>query len=211
VAERRTGRRLVVLRHGRTGWNAEGRAQGHEDVGLDEVGFAQAERAAEVLAAYEPSVLVCSDLARARQTAAMLEKATGLTAVEDPRLREYDTGDRTGLTADEYAARTGSDEGRPDGHTLLTVPGAESVTSVLERMVPGLRDALGLVAPGGTGVVVTHGAAMRVGVTGLLGLPVEHYEAFGAIHNCGWIDLVERVGRLRLTAYDARADEGTPD
>ena len=36
------GRRLVVLRHGRTAWNAEGRAQGHADVPLDEVGEEQA-------------------------------------------------------------------------------------------------------------------------------------------------------------------------
>ncbi|WP_030485300.1 histidine phosphatase family protein [Nocardioides aequoreus] len=196
------GRRLVVLRHGRTAWNAEGRAQGHEDIGLDDQGREQAERTAEVLAAYEPSVLVCSDLARARQTAALLEKATGLTAVEDPRLREYDTGARTGLTAAEYAERAGTAYEPPDGHTLLDVPGAERVEEVAERIGPALREAVDRLAPGETGVVVTHGAAMRVGLTRLLDLPGEAYAAFGSIRNCGWVEVTERGGRLRLTAYD---------
>ncbi len=191
-----------MLRHGRTAWNAEGRAQGQEDVGLDDLGRDQAETAAAALAAYEPAVLVSSDLARARQTAAMLEKATGLTAVEDPRLREYDTGARTGLTAAEYAAQTRDGAPPPDGHTLLDVPGAESVDSVAARMVPALEEALDRLQPGETGVVVTHGAAMRIGVTGLLGLEPQHYSAFGSIRNCAWIELTERGGRLRLTAYD---------
>lgn len=191
-----------MLRHGRTAWNAEGRAQGHEDVGLDDRGREQAERTAEVLAAYEPSVLVCSDLARARQTAALLEKATGLTAVEDPRLREYDTGARTGLTAVEYAERTGAAYDPPDGHTLLDVPGAESAEQVAERIGPALRETVDRLAPGETGVVVTHGAAMRVGLTRLLDLPGEAYAAFGSIRNCGWVEVTERGGRLRLTAYD---------
>ncbi|MCW2867152.1 MAG: histidine phosphatase family protein, partial [Marmoricola sp.] len=86
----------MLVRHGRTAWNAEGRAQGHHDVGLDEVGRAQAEQMAPVVAAYAPTLLLTSDLARARQTAEPLERATGLVARADERLREYDTGVRTG-------------------------------------------------------------------------------------------------------------------
>ena len=69
------GRRLVLVRHGQTAWNAEGRAQGHADVSLDDVGRTQAETMAPVVAAYDPVALVSSDLARARETAAFLEKA----------------------------------------------------------------------------------------------------------------------------------------
>ena len=42
-------RRVVVLRHGRTTWNAERRFQGQEDPPLDSVGIAQAKRAGEIL------------------------------------------------------------------------------------------------------------------------------------------------------------------
>lgn len=200
-----SGRRLVVLRHGRTAWNAEGRAQGHEDVGLDDLGFEQAEAAAVALARFEPTVLVSSDLARARQTAAMLEKQTGLTAREDARLREYDTGARTGLTREEYVARTGEDH-HWDGHHLVEVPGAEPVDAVAARMGPALSDALALVGDDETGVVVTHGAALRVGVAVLLGLPPAAYDALGAMSNCGWVELREHgAARLRLAAYDATA------
>ena len=68
-----SGRRLVLLRHGQTAWNAEKRAQGHADIPLDAVGRRQAEKVAPLIAAYSPSLLVSSDLARARQTAAYLE------------------------------------------------------------------------------------------------------------------------------------------
>ena len=71
---------------------------------LDEVGRAQAAAVAPELAALRPVALWTSDLARARETAAYVEAATGLTAVVDARLREYDLGERTGMTMPEYAA-----------------------------------------------------------------------------------------------------------
>ena len=50
-------RRLVLLRHGQTAWNAEGRAQGHLDIGLDDLGRAQAAAVAPAVAALRPDVL----------------------------------------------------------------------------------------------------------------------------------------------------------
>ena len=59
-----TAARIIIWRHGRTEWNMVNRFQGQADVPLDEVGYAQAARAAEVLAAYRPSSLYSSDLSR---------------------------------------------------------------------------------------------------------------------------------------------------
>ena len=98
-------RTLVLLRHGETDWNAQGRAQGHADVPLNAVGRAQAETVAPVLAAFEPARLWSSDLARALQTAEYVAAATGLAIEPDARLREYDVGQRSGLTLAEFAAR----------------------------------------------------------------------------------------------------------
>ena len=81
-------RRLVIWRHGRTTWNAEHRFQGQSDVPLDAVGVEQARRAAVELAALKPSVIVSSDLQRARDTAAALAAVTGLEVNLDRRLRE---------------------------------------------------------------------------------------------------------------------------
>ena len=152
------------MRHGRTAWNAEGRAQGHADVSLDDTGRREAEAMADVLAERVPALLVSSDLARARETAAFLEKSTGLTAVEDPRLREYDLGERTGLTREEFGARLGDDvEGWSDPHGHVVVPGAETHEDVAARIVPAPREVLDSLGPDETALVVLHGAASGSG------------------------------------------------
>jgi broad specificity phosphatase PhoE len=211
VAEPPTGRRLVLVRHGQTSWNAEGRAQGHADVSLDDTGREQAEVMAPVLAAYDPVMLVSSDLARARETAAFLEKATGLTATEDARLREYDLGERAGLTREEFAERFDLEEAW-DVHAHAEVTGAETGEQVAERIVPAGLEVLELLRPGETAVLVLHGAALRVAVTGLLGWPLGTADGLAALGNCAWAVLEDsRQGRLRLSGYNLTvpADEGS--
>src|SRR3954453_21525137 len=84
-------RRLVVLRHGQTDHNASGIWQGQLDTALSEVGRAQAQAAAAVLASYEPSLIHSSDLSRAAETAAALGSRGGpagpprRAAARDPR------------------------------------------------------------------------------------------------------------------------------
>jgi probable phosphoglycerate mutase len=209
------GRRLLLVRHGRTAWNAEGRAQGHADVGLDDLGRAQSELMAATVAELEPALLVTSDLRRARETAAFLEKETGLTAQEDPRLREYDLGARTGLTLAEFGERMGADvDAWWDVHAHIEVPGAESSQEVHDRIVPALAEILDRLGPDQTGVVVLHGAALRIGLAGLLGWPIEAANGLEAMRNCAWATLVEDgASRLRLSAYNtvAPAPPGTPE
>src|SRR4051812_37674463 len=138
------GRTLVLLRHGQTEWNRTGRAQGHVDIDLDQTGRAQAARAAPVLAALRPSKVWTSDLARARHTASYVEQATGLAAAEDPRLREYDVGDREGMDSAQfgqafpaaYDAWHRGDDGRHP------VPDAETTADVDKRLGPALLDCL---------------------------------------------------------------------
>jgi broad specificity phosphatase PhoE len=202
---------VIVVRHGQTAWNADGRAQGHADIGLDDTGRNQAEAMAQVVAGYDPSVLVSSDLARARETAAFLEKATGLSAVEDPRWREYDLGERTGLTMAEFGERMGAEyDGWWDAHAHVAVPGAETAQDVAGRVVPALQELLDRLGEGETAVVVTHGASLRIALTGILRWPTETAGGIEAMHNCGWATLAETgAGRLRLSSYN-RTVEGTP-
>lgn len=214
-----SGRRLVLLRHGQTAWNLEGRAQGHSDVALDETGHAQAARVAPLLAGYAAVALWSSDLRRARQTASYVAQATGLRAATDPRLREFDVGERSGLTIAEFAGKFPEEHARwAAGHVTGGVPGAETIAEVQARMVPALREMLGSLGPGATGLVVSHGACIRVALLGLLGLPEEADEAWHGLENCGWAIVSEhRTGRLRLASYNETAHtgllppEGTPD
>jgi glucosyl-3-phosphoglycerate phosphatase len=213
VAESPRGRRIVLLRHGQTAWNAEGRAQGHADISLDDDGRRQAESVAAVLAELDPALLVSSDLARARETAAFLEKATGLTAQEDPRLREYDVGERTGLTREEFAEHLGADAALAwDAHAHVDAPGAETVEQVAERIVPATREVLERIGPGETAILVTHGAALRIALAGVLGWPLSTADTLEAMANCGWAVVVEHgVGRLRLSSYNTTAGDPPPD
>lgn len=207
------GRRVVLLRHGQTAWNAEGRAQGHTDIGLDDTGRSQAEAVAPIMAAFDPALLVTSDLARARETAAFLEEQTGLTALEDLRWREYDLGERTGLTLSEFGERMGVEyDGWWDVHAHAEVPGAESPEALAARVHPAFEEVLDRLEEGETAVVVTHGASLRVAVASILGWPVETSGGFEAMDNCGWATLAETgSGRLRLSAYNQTVPGGCPD
>jgi len=207
-------RRLVLLRHGRTSWNETGRAQGHADIDLDDAGHAQARAAAAYLAVLDPVAVWTSDLVRARQTAAHLEAATGLSAKVDERLREYDIGVRQGLTLPEFADRFPVEYAaweRADDR--VRVAGAESDADVEQRIVPALHECLAALSPGDTGVVVTHGASLIVGLVGLLEWPPEQSAALRAMDNCAWavVSAVPTAAgeRLRLEAYNVQA--GSPD
>jgi len=207
------GRTVVLVRHGQTAWNAEGRAQGHADVGLDDTGRAQAEALASVIAGLDPALLVTSDLARARETAALLEKETGLTAIEDSRWREYDLGERTGLTLAEFGERLGTKfDGWWDVHAHVEVPGAETSDDVAARIVPAFEELLERLAEGETAVVVTHGASLRIALVGILGWPLSTAGGFEAMHNCAWAMLAETgAGRLRLASYNQTVGAAPPD
>ncbi len=204
-------RRLVLLRHGRTAWNVQQRAQGHLDVELDEVGQRQAAEVAREVAALRPAVLWTSDLLRARQTCAHLERATGLSARPDPRLREFDVGARQGMTNPEFeAAFPEAYAAWHAGDELPVVPGAETASEVAARMVPALREALAGLTAGETGVVVTHGACLKVALLGLLGWPQRQAESLRAMANCGLSTVVEHDGVLRLEAYNQRVSPLPP-
>ncbi len=204
------GRRLVLVRHGRTAWNATGRAQGHAHVGLDEVGHAQAQAAAPYLAQLQPVALWTSDLARAVETCGYLEKETGLVAARDERLREFDVGIRQGMTIAEFAERF------PEEHRAWVnlddtgLPGAEHARDVEQRMVPTLRRCLGELGAGETGLVVTHGACLKVAVVGLLGWPREVASSMRGVDNCAWVTLEEagQGGPLRLVGYNESVRPG---
>jgi probable phosphoglycerate mutase len=202
-------RRLLLLRHGRTAWNASGRVQGHADVGLDEVGRGQARAVAAALAALGPARVWSSDLARARETAAVVADRLGLAVELDKRLREYDVGARQGLTVPEFAAQF------PDEYAAwaerddrVLVEGAESTADVLARIVPALEECLAALGPADTGVVVGHGASLKAGLLGLLGWPTGHERALRGLDNAAWA-VVEQTGGgspVRLAAYNMTAD-----
>jgi glucosyl-3-phosphoglycerate phosphatase len=188
-------RKLVLLRHGRTEWNRARRAQGHADVPLDDVGRAQARAAAPLVAALHPSRLWSSDLARARQTADILARRCGLAVAEDARLREFSVGERQGLTWGEAIERfPWIAQGVGLGERLAGVPGSESDADVRARIAPAVEEHLGTLAPGETGVVVGHGAALKLALGALLGWDDSAVRTLSVLDNCHWTTVLAPAG-----------------
>ncbi len=100
---------LYLVRHAQSEWNASGRWQGQADPPLSPDGRVQASalvaRLEAELAGISVTGLVCSDLGRARETAAELGRKFGLIPVSDPELRELDIGEWSGLRRAEIAAQ----------------------------------------------------------------------------------------------------------
>ena len=179
-------RRIVLLRHGVTPWNADGRYQGQTDIELAETGHQQAKAAAHAIgAAYAVTRLVSSDLMRARQTAAYVAEETGLEVAYDPRLREVCAGDAEGMNRAQILDRFGGE--MPDSWEPY---GGESWPTVASRFSAALNDVAASVAPEETVVVVAHGGAIRQGVVAFLGWDPSVVTTLAPLPNCAWIELV---------------------
>jgi glucosyl-3-phosphoglycerate phosphatase len=159
---------LLVVRHGRTEWNATGRFQGMGDPPLDQVGEHQAAALAVELAPMRPSAVVSSDLRRARCTAAAVAAATGLDVEVDAGLREVDLGTWEGLTRDEAEAAYPDEYRRwRDGEDIRR-GGGETVAEAGSRAAAALLGLAGRAAPGdGPMVVVTHGIVLQAALDAL--------------------------------------------
>lgn len=198
-------KRLVLLRHGRTEWNRVGRAQGHADVSLDDVGVAQAQNAAQHLTTFDPVRVWSSDLARARETAEQLAAAAGVDVVYDKRLREYDVGVRQGLTFEEFEQRFPELYAGFEAGERVRVPGAETDAEVAERMTAAINDAAEALGEHDTGVVVGHGASLRMGVLAFFRLPMDRGSIFAGMANCAWAVLERHRHRgWQIMDYNAQ-------
>ncbi len=201
-----TARRVVLWRHGRTAWNVESRFQGTTDVPLDDVGRAQAERAARDLATLEPDRIVSSDLERARLTARALADLVGLEVDTDEALRETYAGYWQGLVRDEIVALDAQEYSRWTSGADVRPGGGESRTEVAARVSAAVRRHVADLPAGGTLVIATHGGAARAGIGSLLGLPLEHWTTLGGLVNCAWSVLEEQPdARWRLVEHNARS------
>jgi glucosyl-3-phosphoglycerate phosphatase len=193
-----TAARIIIWRHGRTEWNVIDRFQGQADIPLDEVGYAQAIQAAEVLAACRPSRVYSSDLTRCYQTAEMLAQRVGLDITTDKRLREIHVGSWEGLLGEEIRAADPELARRLwAGEEVRRSPTGESPSEVAERMVEALAEIAEAAEDQSTVVVVTHGLAGRVGACKFVGLPFDEWRRLGGLSNCAWVS----IGRHRSGAY----------
>ncbi|MGZ4268728.1 MAG: histidine phosphatase family protein [Solirubrobacteraceae bacterium] len=152
-----------LARHGQTAYNHEARFQGHAPVPLDATGRAQAAELAERVATLGPlRTFLCSPLARARETAAIVGARIGMEPVEDARFAETDVGDWEHRTYAEVGAED------PEGLAAFlrtdadfAFPGGESYAHHLARVKDGLDDLFAR-PEGLPALVVCHGGCLRL-------------------------------------------------
>jgi broad specificity phosphatase PhoE len=169
--------RLILIRHGETDWNIEGRWQGQIDVALNARGQKQVEEMAQQLVgcveADGLSAIYSSDLARARQTARALARMTGLPLYLDERLREIHQGEWQGLLVSEIQGRYAEEfKKRKTNPLSVAPPGGETARQVQERVIQATEEILSQ-HHGETVAVVSHGFAIAVILTHYRGYPFE--------------------------------------
>ena len=142
-------RRLVMLRHGQTEFNAGSRMQGQLDTELSDLGRDQAVVAAEVLAKRQPLLIVSSDLRRALDTAVSLGERSGLPVEVDTRLRETHLGDWQGMTHVEVDAAAPGARMAWRNDATWAPHGGESRVDVAARGLPLITELVGGKPSGG--------------------------------------------------------------
>ncbi len=169
-------RRLLLVRHGITEWNREGRFQGHRDPPLSATGREQARLLGARLHDFTtgPMRIVASTLGRAAQTAELIAEALtpnrDIELLMDARLMEIGQGDWEGRThadlavndSERYAAWRTRDEEPPNAEPIPDVQ--RRVDSLLAELLPR--------ATGTTLCLVSHGGTLRLIARALLDLPI---------------------------------------
>jgi len=168
---------IVLVRHGQTTLNAEGRLSGHLDVPLTDLGVAQAAAAARAVKAMgQPTRVICSPLQRARQTASALEaSALEASALEvgvevDDRWIELDYGEYDGRPTTEVPAETWR-AWRLD--SAFRPPGGESLDALDARVRPACDELAASGAADELVVVVTHVSPIKAAVAWALGVGID--------------------------------------
>lgn len=153
--------RFVIVRHGQTPWNAEGRIQGSTDIGLNDKGFFQAATLAQVLQnagiTDRVDAVVSSDLIRAKQTAEIIAAVCPNARHHiDDGLGEIDFGDCQGnLFKEEAPTMNGVYNAWRSGDFQKSFPGTrgENLASILGRGQDALHRAADL---GSLIIIVSH-------------------------------------------------------
>jgi probable phosphoglycerate mutase len=167
---------LILVRHGETRYNLEGRAIGNNPVGLNARGRLQALRTAEAVVSLEPVALYTSPLPRALETATIISQRLGGKVCRRDNLKEVNIGLLDGLTQDEMWQQhhdfmlTWSNDA-----STAVMPGGESMLQVQKRAWDTIVEIKGL-HPEDNVAVVSHSFTIAGLVCKLLGMPLSNFQ-----------------------------------
>ena len=162
---------VVLVRHGETAWNAEGRIQGHLDIPLNDIGLAQADAVGRHLGPRSFHAIYSSDLVRAYRTATPVAQRQPIART--PRLRERHLGVLQGLTTAEaerdqpHACRIWRER-----EINAALPGGESLAQFHSRVVLFIEEVC-RAQPAGRLLLVTHGGVLDAVYRHASGMPLD--------------------------------------
>ncbi len=167
--------RLLLARHGQTVWHGENRYAGISDIELTETGREQALALVRCAQREQPTLVVCSPLIRARETARPAVEACGLELKVDDRLREVDFGEWEGKTIGEIReADPSAVERFEEDPVRYGFQGGEPLPEAAQRALEVFRE-LDKAYAGRTVLVVAHNTLIRLALCELLGIPLKDY------------------------------------
>lgn len=170
--------RLLLIRHGRSAWNAQGRIQGQFDIELDEEGWQQAHRVAARIKPMDIAAIYSSPLQRARATAESIGAQLNLPVTCDERLMEYQFGVVSGLTWTELVAQHPELAKRwADDAWTVPIEGSEGRVNFAAR-VKAVMDEIIARHPVDQVAVVAHGGTFNVYLAKMLGLDLHRRHPF---------------------------------
>lgn len=169
---------LILIRHGESTWNREGRVQGWLDPPLSERGVQQAAQLAARLRAEPIDALYASPQLRAHATAQAIADAKGLALQTDIRLREHRLGAIEGLTTKEIAGKFPELHERAAQTNLWVGAPGEELVQDFSRRVQECADELLARHLGGSVAVVAHGGTLNRLLMAWLGIEVRRHPVF---------------------------------
>jgi broad specificity phosphatase PhoE len=165
--------RLILIRHGETDWNTEGRWQGQIDLPINARGLQQAKEIAEEFRGSGIEAIYASDLQRALQTAEIISHVTGVPVQIDARLREIHQGQWQGLQVGEIKERfADAFHNRQQNPLSVAAPGGETAQEVRERVIQAMEEIVGRHLCE-TVVLVMHGFTIAVTLAHYKNIPFE--------------------------------------
>jgi broad specificity phosphatase PhoE len=173
--------KLLLIRHGQSLGNAEGRVQGIFDSPLSDEGRAQARALGRRLEreGWQLAAVYASDLSRALETAEIVMAGFDVPIVPDARLREYDAGVLNGIIWKEVEHRYPEIwHGLQHSPVWVPIPGEEGAEAFHERLAAALADIRSRHGEGEEVALVSHGGSLGMILTHLLGLDVGRHTPF---------------------------------
>jgi broad specificity phosphatase PhoE len=180
---------LVLIRHGQTDWNVEGRWQGQADPPLNDRGREQARRVAEYQSQFGFATLYSSDLRRAMETAQIIGAELGVEVIPEPRLREINLGRWQGMLSGDIQAQY-PEEFRRWHHEPLAVqpPEGETVPALAARVLAAINAVLAWHPKQRIGIVA-HELPIAIVLCRSAGMGLEHLRDM-VPENGAWSEVV---------------------